>query len=123
VVPNAKGRIASQESGGPVLGLYVSGWIKRGPTGIIGTNKPDAGETVESLLADVAAGSVLRPPDPDPGAVERLLGERQPDVVSFDDWRRIDAAETASGAAAGRPRVKLTSVQDALDVIRGTGSS
>jgi len=123
VVPNAKGRVVAQESGGPVPGLYVSGWIKRGPTGLIGTNKPDAGETVESLLADVAAGSVLRPQDPGPGAVERLLRERQPDVVSFDDWRRIDAAETASGTAAGRPRVKLTSVQDALDVIRGTGSS
>ena len=121
VVPNVHGRVVSQETGEPVPGLYVSGWIKRGPTGIIGANKPDAGETVESILSDVAAGAVLQPPDPDPGALERLLRERQPDVVSFDDWRRIDAFEAESGAASGRPRVKVTSVQQALDVMRRAG--
>jgi ferredoxin--NADP+ reductase len=111
-VPHAEGRV--MENGAVVPGLYVSGWIKRGPSGVIGTNKPDAAETVESILADAAAGTLPIPAAPDPAAVEVLVRERQPAVVAFDDWLRIDAAETARGKACGRPRVKCTTVGEFL---------
>jgi ferredoxin--NADP+ reductase len=98
----------------PVVGLYVAGWIKRGPTGVSGTNKPDAVETVLLMLEDAAAGRTLAPEDPDPCAVDRLVGERQPNVFSYEDCRRLDELELERGKAEGRPRVKFTSVDEML---------
>jgi ferredoxin--NADP+ reductase len=119
VVPHRQGRVLAD--GVVVPGLYVSGWIKRGPTGVIGTNKPDAAETAESLLADAAAGSLPAPPAPDPAAAEAMVRARQPRVVAFVDWLRIDAAETARGKPSGRPRVKCTTVAEFLAAARGEG--
>jgi ferredoxin--NADP+ reductase len=115
-VPHHRGRVLA--GGAPLPGVYVSGWIKRGPSGVIGTNKPDAAETVESMLADADAGLLPVPPACDPAAVEALVRARQPRVVFYDDWARIDAAETARGAACGRPRVKCTTLDEYLAAAR-----
>ena len=118
VIPNDRGRVLAGEGKKPVLGLYASGWIKRGPTGVIGTNKPDAVETVERMLEDLKAGAILDPDDPDVIAAERLVRERQPDYVSYEDWLRLDDIETTRGKESGRPRVKLTRTEDMLAALR-----
>jgi len=97
----------------------VSGWIKRGPSGIIGTNKKDSQETVTSLLADAAAHKLPDPPIADPEAIEALLADRVPDHVRLDGWRAIDEAERSAGEPHGRPRVKLTRREELLDAARG----
>jgi ferredoxin--NADP+ reductase len=119
VVPNAQGRVlVAAGADVTVPGVYVTGWIKRGPSGIIGTNKPDSVETVERLLEDRAAGVLPVAAGAGRDAVDALLQSRGVDVVSFDDWRRLDAAEQAAGQAQGRPRVKYTRVDEMMDVIR-----
>ena len=95
-------------------GVYCAGWIKRGPTGVIGTNKKDAAETVELLLEDAAAGRLEPKPDATAAAVDALLAERGVEVVEYDGWMAIDEAERAAGEKAGRPRVKLCSWDELL---------
>ncbi len=112
VVPNDGGRVIDPESGRPLVGLYVAGWIKRGPTGVIGTNKPDAAETVERMLEDFSRGNVLNPNHPSVEEAERLVAARQPRFLSYQDWRKVDQLETARGSAQGRPRVKFTSEEE-----------
>ena len=113
-IPNEKGRVLHPETSQPVLGEYVSGWIKRGPSGVIGTNKPDALETVRCMLEDLQSGEVLTPDMPSPEAAEQRIRERQPLYVSFADWLRLDAIEVKKGRIEGRPRVKFTRVADML---------
>ena len=93
--------------GGHAVGEYVSGWIKRGPSGVIGTNKKDSLDTVTKIIEDVAAGRVNQPVSDD---IEGLVASCAPDVVTWEGWRAIDAIETAAGGvcAPARPRVKLT---------------
>jgi ferredoxin--NADP+ reductase len=122
VVPNDRGRAMDPAARQPLHGLYVAGWIKRGPTGVIGTNKPDALETVEAMLEDVAAGRVLEPTQPDPAACEATVRRCQPSLVSHQDWVKLDRLEQERGKRLGRPRVKFTSVEEALAAIRGGGS-
>lgn len=102
-------------------GLYVAGWIKRGPSGVIGTNKPDAAETVAAMVED-ARGSAAPadPPDGGADAVDRLLRSRGLRPVGYADWRRIDALERERGEACGRPRVKFTRLSEFLDALDGT---
>ncbi|HSR14251.1 MAG TPA: FAD-dependent oxidoreductase [Gemmatimonadales bacterium] len=114
-VPHAAGRVLDPATGAPVTGCYVSGWIKRGPSGVIGTNKPCAAETAETMLADAAAGARLHPAEAD---IEALVRQRQPDLVTWADWVRLNAAETAAGQSSGRPRVKLTRVEEMVRAIR-----
>ncbi|HZU49509.1 MAG TPA: FAD-dependent oxidoreductase [Mycobacterium sp.] len=113
VVPNDKGRVIDPESGRPVSGAYVAGWIKRGPTGFIGTNKSCALQTVQQLVDDFNAG-LLGEPISRPSALDKLVRARRPDVVDAAGWQAIDAAEVSRGSADGRPRNKLTSVIDML---------
>lgn len=113
VFPNTEGRI--EDNGRVLPGLYVAGWIKRGPSGVIGTNKPDSLETVKSLLTDTAHLEHCPVPDTEPLRV--LLKERGIRVVSFDDWLKIDAAEQARGAALGKPRERFTRVEEMLAVL------
>lgn len=113
-VPNRGGRVVDPTTGDPIPGLYVAGWIKRGPTGVIGTNKPDAAETVRTMLEDAAAGCTLATPRVDRAELERLVRCRQPNVLTFADWQTIDRLEREAGAACGRPRVKFTSFDDVL---------
>ncbi len=114
IIPNDAGRVTDPDTGRPIAGHYVTGWIKRGPSGVIGTNRPDSKETVDLLLADVTAGQHLYPVRTDPDAVAAFVRERQPQVVTYEDWLRLDAIETARGEAQGRPRVKFTSVESML---------
>lgn len=120
VVPNQGGRVLDPETKQPLVGLYVAGWIKRGPTGVIGTNKPDALETVEAMLEDVTAARVHQPAQPDPASREAAVRRCQPSVVSYADWVKLDRLEQDRGKPAGRPRVKLTSVEEMLAALRAT---
>jgi len=114
VFPNLGGRIT--EGGQVVLGLYAAGWIKRGPSGVIGTNKPDSAETVNNLLADIPS---LKPcTKPDSQAVLALLKGKGVKVVSFDDWKKIDAAEIANGQKNGKLREKFVKVEEMLAVLK-----
>jgi ferredoxin--NADP+ reductase len=113
VVPNEGGRVVDPGSGAPVPGAYVAGWIKRGPTGFIGTNKSCSLQTVQALVADFNAGK-LTDPAGKPAALTKLVGARQPDAVDSAGWRAIDAAEIARGTDEGRPRNKFTDVAEML---------
>jgi ferredoxin/flavodoxin---NADP+ reductase len=97
--------------GGPLPGVYAVGWIKRGPTGILGTNKRDAEETIARLAEDL--GSLPEPPG-SPEELDRLLAERKPDLVGVDGWRAIARTELERGHAERRPRVKLASRSELL---------
>jgi ferredoxin--NADP+ reductase len=114
VILNQKGRILDPETQQPVVGEYASGWIKRGPTGVIGTNKPDALETVRCMVEDLAKGAILHPSHPEPTAADKLIRERQPQCVSYADWLRLNELEISRGRAVGRPRLKFTRVEDML---------
>jgi ferredoxin/flavodoxin---NADP+ reductase len=116
-IPHEAGRILD-EQGAQLRGDYVVGWIKRGPTGIIGTNKRDAQETVDELFEDLDAGHLNEPADPSRDSLEELLAERAPDHVTYSGWEAIDAAEKAAGEPHGRPRVKLTRTEELLDAAR-----
>jgi len=112
---NEHGRVLEEHGGSHRTGHYTAGWIKRGPSGVIGTNKKDAQETVTHLLEDVAAGSLLDPASPDPNSIETLLKERGANYVSFSGWEKIDQAEVGRGEPHGRPRVKFVRVDEMLD--------
>jgi ferredoxin--NADP+ reductase len=109
VIPNVEGRVVG-EAGKPIQGLYCAGWIKRGPSGVIGTNKKDAAETAAHVLADAEAG-LLRPGESD---LEALLVERGLPFVEYAGWEAIDEHERDLGAPHGRPRVKLVTWDELL---------
>ena len=123
IVPNAAGRVTDPASGEPLAGIYVSGWIKRGPSGVIGTNKPDAKETVATIAEDLENGMLAEPSEASPQAVRELVESKVRRYVSFEDWRRIDTIETELGRASGRPRVKLISASDAFAALDGAARS
>ncbi|MBA2523141.1 MAG: FAD-dependent oxidoreductase [Solirubrobacterales bacterium] len=117
VIPNVRGRVVDDNEH-PLAGQYVVGWIKRGPSGVIGTNKKDAQETVSMLLED-AAGGRMPPVEASAAALPELLSSRGVDFVEFDGWRAIDALEQERGEPLGRPRVKLTGLAEMLEAARG----
>jgi ferredoxin/flavodoxin---NADP+ reductase len=119
VIRNEGGRVMDDE-GAQVEGQYVVGWIKRGPSGVIGTNKKDAQETIDLLFEDLSAGHVPEPAGaPELSSIEELLAERSPDtVVTFAGWEAIDAAEKGKGEPLGRPRVKFCRIDEMLDAAR-----
>jgi ferredoxin/flavodoxin---NADP+ reductase len=112
VVPNDGGRVVDPETGAPVRGSYVAGWIKRGPTGFIGTNKSCAAQTVHNLVADYNRG-LLTDPASKPAVLDKLVRGRQPAVIDAEGWKAIDAAEIARGGEE-RPRDKFTALADML---------
>jgi ferredoxin--NADP+ reductase len=132
VIPSESGRVLDPETRAPLPGEYVVGWIKRGPSGVIGTNKKDAQETVDAILADLPSPGAANgaspessarhvPGSPDPAAVEALLRARQPALVTYDGWEAIDRHERSLGEQAGRPRVKLTSIEEMLRIAGAAG--
>jgi ferredoxin/flavodoxin---NADP+ reductase len=120
LIHNDGGRV-HDGSGEAVPGLYAVGWIKRGPSGVIGTNKKDAQETVDKLFADLETGGI---PEPelagDRGAIEALLEERKPDHITFERWQAIDAAEVEAGKPHGRPRVKFCRFDELVEASKAT---
>ena len=113
VLPNERGRVLTPE-GEPLSGVYAVGWIKRGPTGILGTNKRDAEETVRCLVDDLDSGALPQPPSSGLEQIDGLLAERKPDLVTADGWRAIDRHELERGQSERRPRVKLASREELL---------
>lgn len=112
IIPNQNGRIVDPESKAVLPNEYVAGWIKRGPTGLIGTNRGDAKETVEMMLADMAANSATADPNKTRKAVDTLIRERRLDVISFDDWAQLDALEVKRGEAVGKVREKFVTMEE-----------
>ena len=110
-MPNDRGRVLDA-AGRPVAGLYCAGWIKRGPSGVIGTNKKDAAETVELLLEDARSGALPAQTGPD---LEALLVERDCVYVVYAGWEAIDSRERGLGEPQGRPRVKLSTWEELLE--------
>jgi len=124
LIPNEGGRVVGDD--GICPGEYVVGWIKRGPSGVIGTNKKDAADTVARIVEDAEAGTLgdaeggpeagtLGDAEGDPEAAEAIqawLGEQVPNHVTWDGWEAIDAYESSLGEPSGRPRVKLVRVDD-----------
>ena len=115
IVPNREGRVIEDDDGAHVAGLYVVGWAKRGPSGLIGTNGPDSQATVAMILEDAA---VLPEPTTTPDALLAELRDRGVYVTDFDDWRRLDAEEIRRGEGSGKVREKVCHVDEMLDVIR-----
>lgn len=113
VVRNEEGR-AVDESGTPVIGCYVGGWIKRGPSGVIGTNKQDAFETVDHMLEDLRADVHYEPEEATAEAATAMVSGKQPKWISYAEWEAINEVETSAGARSDRPRVKLTSIDEML---------
>ncbi len=123
VVPNINGHVVEQAgSTTTVPGMYVAGWIKRGPQGIIGTNKLCATETVTQILADVAADGVPSAKG-DVSSIDALLAERNVKVTNWSDWQTLDKAEQARGASAGRPRAKIVSMPEMLEIVEAGRST
>jgi ferredoxin--NADP+ reductase len=114
VILNEKGRVLDPGSKQPRVGEYTAGWIKRGPSGVIGTNKPDSVETANAMLEDAQRGATLQPARADALSAENLIRARQPRFVSFADWLKLDQLELARGAEQGRPRIKFTRVEEML---------
>ena len=113
VLPNERGRVHTP-AGEPLPGVYAVGWIKRGPTGILGTNKRDAEETVTSLVEDLAAGRLSDPHSGGREQIDALLAQRGAEVVGVEGWRAIARRELDSGRRERRPRVKLASRAELL---------
>ena len=118
-IMNVVGRVTHASTSESIPGEYVVGWAKRGPSGVIGTNKPDAVSTVAAMVEDVPSLPGIDDAKRDPDAVLALLKARKPDYITYADWKKLDAHELAQGAAQGRPRVKVTRVAEMLDVIKG----
>jgi ferredoxin--NADP+ reductase len=134
VIPSDSGRVLDPETSTPLPGEYVVGWIKRGPSGVIGTNKKDAQETVDAILADLPSPAAANgaspergpshvPGSPDAVAVEALLRARQPALVTYEGWEAIDRHERSLGEKAGRPRVKLTRIEEMLRIAGAADSA
>jgi ferredoxin--NADP+ reductase len=115
VIYNVAGRVIRPETKEFLVGEYAAGWIKRGPSGVIGTNKPDAVETVENMVKDFRVGKYMKPSEPDASALEQLIRLRQPDYFSYEDWLFINDLEKERGAAIGRPRVKFTTIEEMVE--------
>lgn len=120
VILNREGRVIDETTQQPVIGEYTAGWIKRGPSGVIGTNKPDALETVNCMLADVEQGTILSPEQASRDAAAALVCERQPGYFSYADWLKVDEIEVAKGQAVGRPRVKFVTAEEMAAAIGKT---
>jgi ferredoxin--NADP+ reductase len=121
VIPNHAGRVVDA-LGSPLVGLYVAGWIGRGPSGVIGTNKDDAHHTVQALLEDLALGRSFRP-GRESGNVLSLLRERGAVVLDKADYQKLDELERARGTELGKVREKFTSLKVALAALRAARSA
>jgi ferredoxin--NADP+ reductase len=116
-INNIAGQVVHPNTGEVMPGEYVVGWAKRGPTGLIGNNKPDSAATVQAMLADLPMLPGIRDDRRDLSQVVALLSERGIDYVTYQDWKILDQYEVESGSRQGRPRVKVTTVPEMMAVI------
>jgi ferredoxin--NADP+ reductase len=121
LIRNVGGRVCDEDERSH-QGEYVVGWIKRGPTGVIGTNKKDATDTVTKIVEDAQAGTLNEPVDPSPDSAEQWIRSRVPSVVTWDGWTAIDEHEKRSGEPHSRPRVKLVRLEELIDAARSVTS-
>lgn len=120
IISNTQGRVKNYETNALLVGEYVVGWAKRGPTGVIGTNKPDAAETVAHMWEDLP--HIAPAPQPEPAAINALLEARGVQFVSIDQWRQLDQIEITEGELRGKPRVKFTDVDEIWEALRAAMS-
>ena len=120
IIPNENGHVLNLGTQTALRRVFVSGWIKRGPSGVIGTNKPDSVATVKSMFEEVKQGILPDSIVSDPNAIPSLLANKGVRYVTFADWKRLDALEIEAGKPLGKPREKITVVQDMLDALGGT---
>lgn len=118
-IPNDAGRVLDATGGSPVSGLYTAGWIKRGPSGVIGTNRSCAAETVESVWADLESGALADPSTTDPDVIRELMSDRDVHIVDARGWDAIDARERELGAEGGRERTKIRDREELLRLAVG----
>lgn len=114
-IPNQSGRVLTSPEGDQMVGHYTAGWIKRGPSGVIGTNKRCATETVRNLLDDLESDRLLDPIDPEADSIDALLTGRSVNYVTFGEWEEIDRIEVARGEPHGRPRIKFAKLDEMLE--------
>lgn len=117
-IPQIDGRVIHEQGGEVVPGEYVVGWAKRGPSGVIGTNKPDSVATVKSMLADLSDLPGIDDAHRDPALIEQRLKELQVRYITYAEWKVLDQYESRCGEEQGRPRVKVTSVPEMLDIVQ-----
>lgn len=118
VILNEKGRVLQEGSSKPLIGQYTAGWIKRGPSGVIGTNKADAVETAQCMIEDAKTGQSLHPSYPGRTQLEEFLRTKQPDLFTYQDWESLDEQEIKNGTSQSRPRVKFTDVDTMINATR-----
>jgi ferredoxin--NADP+ reductase len=122
VIPNERGRVVDLETGDVVRGQYVVGWIKRGPTGLLGTNKGDSSETVDAMLEDIQGQTAPIHSNQEPGSIESLLRSNNAAYLTFSDWKELDHLEIEKGAALGKIRQKFVHLSDMLEALnKGSG--
>ena len=114
IIPNEKGRVLDKTGGNPIPGLYTTGWIKRGPTGVIGTNKTDSGETVSCMIKDIERENTLRPELTSAESIKELLDEKH---ISYNEWLQVDSFEKREGEKQGKPRVKVSRLEEILEIL------
>ena len=117
VIPNERGRVVNPDSGKVVRGQYVVGWIKRGPTGLLGTNKGDSGETVDAMLEDIQGQTAPMHDKQEPDAIESFLRSKEASYLTFPDWKELDLLEIEKGAALGKIRQKFVHLSDMLEAL------
>jgi len=117
IIPNDTGRVMDPDTKDVIPRMYVAGWIKRGPSGVVGTNKPDAIETVGLMLEDLRSIEIQDPINGGLGAVPDLLRARGVRFVSFDDWKYLNEMEVQAGKKVGKPREKMTTVTEMISAL------
>lgn len=117
IIPNERGRVIDPKTRKFVPGQYVVGWMKRGPSGLVGDNKPDAAETVRCMMEDIDGKVAPVSENKQPQSVERLLSSRNIVYLTFADWKKLDALETENGKLVGKVRDKFVNLSDMLNAV------
>ena len=122
IIPNQNSHVMNPDYKTVFRRVFVSGWIKRGPSGVIGTNKPDSVATVKAMLEEVQQGVLPASLPADANAIPSLLSDKGVRYVTFSDWKRLDQIEVEAGKPLGKPREKISVVQEMLAALSGANS-
>ncbi len=118
IIPNDDGRVLIEANGEIVKGQYVAGWIKRGPSGVVGTNKADAVITIKNLIEDFSNIDLTPDSNKNPEAIVQFLKDKGVEVVSFEEWKKLDEYEIAQGKKQARPRVKVVDTDKMIKIAK-----